>query len=274
MTSVPMFRLLSALRRTLDAEVPYQPERSRLRRALARRAAAWKGSPPTRGGLTRSAYGVWLVTREEDQTFRFCADGSYGFAFANLLRGWRRPFVFLDFGANIGLYSLIAARSGRASRVVAFEPDPGSAEFLRRNSEANGVQVEVVEAAVSSTAGSAVLFVPKGHSGRSSLTPLEPETASVTVPVLAAGDLAEALWRGSIDDDVVVKIDVEGHELEVLKAILEWNGFRDICAVWIEFSAMTDSEACTRLLEASGFRRRASMGWPHHSDVLFMKERA
>ena len=218
-----------------------------------------------------SAYGVWLVTRSEDQTFRFCVDGSYGFAFANILRRWKGPYVFLDVGANVGLYSLIAAQSGRASRVVGFEPDPSSAELFRRNVAANRLDVEVVQAAVSSTPGSATLFVPIGHSGRSSLSQVEAEAVPMIVPVLAGEDLAEVLWRGSVARDVLIKIDVEGHEHQVLQTLSAWNGFRDVRAVWIEFSAMTDSASCTQVLEGAGFRRCFSMGWPHHSDVLFVK---
>ncbi len=58
--------------------------------------------------------------------------------FEYFLRDWvtggdaRRKSVFLDIGANIGVYSLLAVRAGFA-RVVAFEPNPVTFEALKRN---------------------------------------------------------------------------------------------------------------------------------------------
>src|SRR3546814_20413787 len=57
----------------------------------------------------------------------------------------------LDLGANIGLHSIILDRCGY--RVTAFEPDPETAEELRRNLVRNGCSnVEVHEAAVAAEA--------------------------------------------------------------------------------------------------------------------------
>ena len=67
-----------------------------------------------------------------------------------------------DVGANIGIYSVLAARAtGPHGRVVAFEPVPANIDLLRRNLESNSVTqgVHVVEAAVGSEAGELTLFL-------------------------------------------------------------------------------------------------------------------
>ena len=72
---------------------------------------------------------------------------------------WRsalRPgMVFYDLGANLGLFTLLAARLVTATgKVFSFEPDPKNAADLRRNIQRNGFSnVTVVESGVWSTTG-------------------------------------------------------------------------------------------------------------------------
>ena len=50
-----------------------------------------------------------------------------------------RPFVFIDIGANVGLFSLfVAAKAGPQARIIAIEPEPGNFERLTFNIESNG----------------------------------------------------------------------------------------------------------------------------------------
>lgn len=270
------YRTVSTLRRLLDAEHPTLPVRGRLRRAAALRLQAYAkmllDSPPKRDGFTLSAYGVWLSDREADKTFWFCVRGSYGFAFANLLRRWGAPYVLLDVGANIGVYSLIAACYGQAERVVAFEPDPQSAALLRCNAKANAADVEIIEAAVSRESGTACLFIPEGHSGAASLGNPSVGAHSVPVRCMAASDLDDIVGTPPEGQDVLVKLDVEGHEYEALEALSAWGGWRGVQVVWVEFSEATDVSASVDLLERAGFVRTFSQGTSAHSDVLFVRD--
>ena len=45
----------------------------------------------------------------------------------------RRCDVFIDVGANIGLYSVLVARRPQPPRIVAFEPDPRNYDQFRAN---------------------------------------------------------------------------------------------------------------------------------------------
>lgn len=268
----------ASARRLLDSERPTCPPRTALRRHLARRAKRlWKRlekhRPPRADGAIRSAYGVLLKDRSDDVTYQFCVKGTYGFFFANLLRRWRRPYVLLDVGANIGLYSLIAARSRNARRVVAFEPDPRSAELLRTNAALNDVAVDVVEAAVSATSGSALLAVPAAHSGASRLGAAEPGSLSLCVSTLAGAELDDAVGELPPGVDVIVKLDVEGHEFDALRGLRAWPNWKSVAAVWVELSEQTDRIACIDILRADGFDSSAWVGDGRHADVLFLRSR-
>ena len=77
----------------------------------------------------------------------------------------RPGMVFYDLGANIGLFTLLAARLvGAKGRVISFEPDGEVAARLRRNIERNRfANVTVIEAGVWSKSGY-VNFVPADSS--------------------------------------------------------------------------------------------------------------
>jgi FkbM family methyltransferase len=124
--------------------------------------------------------------------------------------------TFVDVGANLGLYTVAAARAvGAEGRVIAVEPTPATAEMLRQNIRLNGLWesgvVEVHECAAGAAPGRARLATNRADSGHNSLFPETTATGSVEVEVARLDDLIPAGAR--VD---VVKIDVEGGELAVL----------------------------------------------------------
>src|SRR5690606_5486502 len=77
----------------------------------------------------------------------------------------RETGLFVDIGANLGLYSFLARQHG--ADALLFEPEPAHAEFLKRNRAHFG---EVVEVALSDYDGTAAFHVGDArHSGASSL---------------------------------------------------------------------------------------------------------
>ena len=133
--------------------------------------------------------------------------------------------VFYDIGANIGLFSLIAARRvGKDGKVFAFEPDPEVSEELKRNIWRNGFsQVEVIHAAVSSTTGSgAFLRASRETSPDLGLGRLDTSRGGSSVDRVRTVALDDFVRSAPLPD--VIKCDVEGAELDVLqgaRSILE-----------------------------------------------------
>jgi|HubBroStandDraft_6_1064221.scaffolds.fasta_scaffold545880_1 FkbM family methyltransferase len=143
-------------------------------------------------------------------------DGSYEMEVQRVLQERLKPgSVLYDVGANIGFYSLLAARLG--AQVCAFEPDVQNAESLARHARLNslGAKIEVIRAAVFSTSGFVGLEPAdsaRGHGNAHVGTNTEHSNPTVQVPCTTLDDFA----REHIAPDTI-KIDVEGAESNVLK---------------------------------------------------------
>ncbi len=139
-----------------------------------------------------------------------------------LARELRPGATFFDIGANVGYVTLIAARLvGPSGRVVAFEPVPENVAAIRENLALNGIDwVEVHETAVARERGQAALIV-SDVSAFSRLASVNVPTGAretIDVQVLSVDEFMAAPGAPVPD---VIKIDVEGAELEVLEGMRE-----------------------------------------------------
>lgn len=140
-----------------------------------------------------------------------------------LLEAVLRPgMTVVDVGANIGYHALLAARRvGEGGRVLAVEPSAVNLEHLRANVERNALPwVRVLPVAAGAQRGRRS-FHHRADSGHSGLFP-HPREATMEVEEVEEAPLDE-LISGPVD---LVKIDVEGGEVEVLRGmerILEEN---------------------------------------------------
>jgi len=146
--------------------------------------------------------------------------------------------VVLDIGANTGTFAFTAKTHSRDSQVFAFEPVQRIADRIRENVEVSGLDVEVVEMALSDELGEAPIFDPGGANAYSaSLVSdfLEGDKAVYNVPVTTIDHFCED--RGIVP--TAIKVDVEGLEAQVLKGarnllskhqtvvLCEWCGNKD-----------------------------------------------
>jgi FkbM family methyltransferase len=127
----------------------------------------------------------------------------------------RPGMTVLDVGANVGAYTLMFATwVGERGRVFAFEPAPDACNGLRAHVTLNGFEdrVTIVQAALAASPGTAPFAIhPSG--GASSLAFRSVDRAT---RINVATDTIDSVCKAQGLLPAVIKIDVEGAELDVL----------------------------------------------------------
>jgi FkbM family methyltransferase len=137
-----------------------------------------------------------------------------------ILRTLRAGDVFLDIGANVGVYTVLSARAvGEAGCVAAFEPEIQRFERLQENLTLNGLgNVRPFRVALGEAEGEARLYV-KGPPSPSLVAPQGRVAASAECAMVKVVN-GDEYWKAQgLPPPRVVKIDVEGYELSVLKGL-------------------------------------------------------
>lgn len=131
------------------------------------------------------------------------------------------PFVFLDIGANVGLYSLfVASRAGGRARILAAEPQPGILDRLRFNVASNpGFDITVAPVAVTDREVE-VELVLHDRDAAASRFDLGAESVGTEVIRVPARPLAALVAEAGFSRVDALKIDVEGAEHLVLVPFL------------------------------------------------------
>jgi FkbM family methyltransferase len=235
------------------------------------KAAALSPVLAARGdGPVRSAYGVLMVPNWQDTTFRYCIFGTYGSDLSDLLLGQAEDFVFVDIGANQGLYSLIAAQNPRCRSIIAFEPVPQTHARLAANVALNGGAERTVlhRQAIADSVGEVEISVAEGHTGTATLAGREAgqSDGGVTISTIDA-PLVDPLLAGELP--MFVKIDVEGLEAVVIAELAKTASFARVEGIFYEVDdRWASAREIETLLRAAGFTRFAKYGRGHHYDVL------
>jgi FkbM family methyltransferase len=136
----------------------------------------------------------------------------------------------IDVGANVGVHSLGLASLGSHVQIVAVEANPRTAGWLEKNAARNGsAQVRVVQRAISDEPGS-LSFCDNQEFAAGSM-PLAGAPAEfvdflnsgddshqvIEVPAVRLDDLVDELALDALD---ILKIDVEGHDIRVIRGAL------------------------------------------------------
>jgi FkbM family methyltransferase len=119
--------------------------------------------------------------------------------------------TFVDCGANIGLWSIVASSSiGSTGKVYAFEPNPKTAKKLRENLALGNIEnVTLVETAVGDRPGMQLLQAEEAHNQARIV--INPNQSTILVPTITLDSMLSDI---KID---ACKLDVEGYELKVLQ---------------------------------------------------------
>ncbi len=129
-------------------------------------------------------------------------------------------FVAFDVGANIGDWSetaaALAAKDGKAILVHSFEPVPATFETLSRRL-ANRAEVRLLPLALSHAPGTARMRVVGANAGTNTLNAGDAEGEDIVVTLDTAAAYAAKAGIATIH---LLKIDAEGHDLEVIRGAL------------------------------------------------------
>lgn len=130
--------------------------------------------------------------------------------------------LVLDIGANVGIFSVYAAKANTTARIYSFEPSGEAFARLNQNVRANKLEnVTTYNVAVADKTGFLTFYEPKDHLTNGSL---EVSFAShfdkeprKKMAIAVSGNLFEELMKES--KNVLVKIDTEGAEAYVLQGL-------------------------------------------------------
>jgi FkbM family methyltransferase len=133
----------------------------------------------------------------------------------------RHGDVFYDIGANVGFFSLLAARMvGTSGAVCSFEPVTENASMVRKNATLNDFgNIRVVEVAVGSEPGVAEFLLTEWDGGGTLALSAVRTTERVSSRMVPVATLDDLIFDRRLPRPTFVKIDVEGVELDVLKGM-------------------------------------------------------
>lgn len=145
----------------------------------------------------------------------------YGYYEKDAILTWEQMIqadaVVLDIGANTGYYSIIAAKKSR--HIYAFEPGSSNRKKLEENTRLNKLDnITVLPYAVSDKQGDTELFIAgDNNTGMNSLE--QPGNFSGHKEVVAVVSIDDWVAENNIPGISLIKIDVEGSEMKVLKGM-------------------------------------------------------
>jgi len=182
------------------------------------------------------------------------------------IAGFQAGEVLVDVGANVGMYSIWAAKT-RGARVFAFEPESQNFALLNRNIVRNGLgrQVEAYCMALSDSAGLSQLHLSEFLIGGSCHTlgekidfkhePMKPAHSQGCV----SARLDDLIAAGTVPAPQHIKIDVDGFEPKVIAGARATLAGKGVKSLLIETNRNLDDHlAMVGELEKLGFRYEAA----------------
>jgi len=180
---------------------------------------------------------MYVNTKDEGVVSSLLIKGVYEEYQTELFKKLIKPgMVVVDIGANIGYYTLIAARLLKDDgRVYSFEPEPNNYELLVKNIRINGcTNVIPLQKAVSNIGGKVRLFLDEVNLGKHSLSEYNVLKAGfVEVEAVTLDDFFESVVKNNKVN--LIKIDTEGAEgliIEGAGRILSDNDLKIIMEFW------------------------------------------
>ena len=213
----------------------------------------------------------------------------------HILHAWRseskKASVIFDVGANSGIYGFVSLSANPEATVHAFEPTSEIADRVRMVTQTNSIDgLFVHQCAVSDSTGTAKLIRCNGGGDNDGMNYIDKEASNIgeTVTLIS---IDEFMARNRIEHIDLLKIDVQGHEIEVLRGCSRALAEGQIDTIFLELNWGESSYAqncvasqCLSVLELNGFLfaststpdmlRRSGKWLNNESDVIARRQLA
>jgi FkbM family methyltransferase len=220
--------------------------------------------------------------------------GLYGKWEKESLKIWaqlaKKSQVILDIGANTGIFSMLAQNNNGSAKVIAIEPVNVNFEVLSKNIVQNKFKINAEKVALSDKEGVAKMFMLKDqlnymtsvNDDRYALHPEikgNTEVVEIEVPIKPFTYIFDKFKLDKID---LIKIDVEGHEITVLNAMLPYiEKYKP--AILIEIIGDENAEILTQMfkklnysfisMDEQNLSKQVDKMWDnHHHNFLVCKQ--
>jgi FkbM family methyltransferase len=133
--------------------------------------------------------------------------------------------TFIDGGANIGFFSLIASKIvGPTGAVIAFEPTPSTLNYLKKNITTNKIKnIIVVDKGLSSSEKQLPFLLSKDNPEANFIVSKEDENLQNKDKIIKISTISidKFCSENNINKIDLIKLDIEGQELEAIKGARE-----------------------------------------------------
>ncbi|MEM7068139.1 MAG: FkbM family methyltransferase [Pseudomonadota bacterium] len=174
-------------------------------------------------------------------------------------------YTFIDCGANYGYMSALMTSEAYGKKPsIAIEPDPGTYLVLQDNAEINGNRFDLLNRAIYSQSGIMVDMSDAKHEARSILDE-DGNVSSGNVETLALDDILD--WVDEQKNDLVMlKLDVEGVEIDAMKGATELMK-RELIVFYEDHGADKNHEVSQYFMQELGMK----VYYPHAKNCHEMK---
>ena len=211
--------------------------------------------------VVNSYYGVKLNANYEDATFKFYVTGSYGDDYWEHITNKMQPFIFLDVGANQGLYTLCASMNKNCVACFSFEPVSKTFALLKKNVMVNdySAKCHLINKAITNKRGFYDISIKANHSGVATMHPENNLTSksnnnTETIEAISYIELNN-LIKNNNKVALIVKIDVEGFEMNVIKELLKTQVAKEITEIYFEVDERwVNYDDIEILLKSNGYK--------------------
>ena len=156
------------------------------------------------------------------------------------------PRIILDIGANIGATSIFFSMNYPAAKIFSFEPSKSNFNILKKNLK-DFPNITALNKGAFNRNVEKKIFIDNGGGGKNSIH--EAWTKSKNFEVVTFIDIRKFIIKEKLYKIDILKIDTEGCEVKILKAILKY--IPNIEVIYLEYHSRKDKEIIFSILSDS-----------------------